>query len=169
MPHGRTENGGANDRGAWGEIPRDHVSPLTASMAKLQTIVAKHPSIEKAANRAANHAGTLGTGNHFVEICLDTEQRVWVMLHSGSRGIGNRIGTYFIEQAKKDMQRWFINLPDADLAYMPQGSALFNDYCEAVSWAQDFARINRDLMMTAALKALRTAVPKEFKTDCAIN
>lgn len=165
IPHGRTDNGGVNDRGAWSEIPAGNVAYLRDIMKRLQLIVAKHPAIEKAANRAANHAGTLGTGNHFVEICLDTEQRVWVMLHSGSRGIGNRIGTYFIEQAKKDMQRWFINLPDADLAYMPQGSALFNDYCEAITWAQDFARLNRDFMMSNALGALRAFIPKSFSCD----
>lgn len=165
IPHGRTDNGGTNDKGAWSQVPAGKVAYLRDPMKRLQLIVAKHPSIEKAANRAANHAGTLGTGNHFVEICLDTEQRVWVMLHSGSRGIGNRIGTYFIEQAKKDMQRWFINLPDADLAYIPEGSALFNDYCEAVAWAQDFARLNRDFMMSTALRVLHQVVPKPFSHD----
>jgi tRNA-splicing ligase RtcB (3'-phosphate/5'-hydroxy nucleic acid ligase) len=136
----------------------------------LKAITEKHPSVSEAAERALLHAGTLGTGNHFVEICLDEEQRVWVMLHSGSRGIGNRIGSYFIEAAKKDMERWFINLPDKDLAYIPQGSELFDDYVCAVSWAQSYARTNRELMMDAALAALSEAVPKAFACDrAAVN
>ena len=90
-----------------------------------------------------NHLGTLGTGNHFIEVCLDESDNVWLMLHSGSRGVGNRIGTYFIELAKRDMQRFYVNLPDKDLAYFPEHTAHFDDYVEAVSWAQDFARWNR--------------------------
>ena len=162
IPHGRTNDGAPGDRGAWGEtVPEVPAGIFTA----LAEITAKHPKLEQAARRAPNHVGTLGTGNHFVEICLDEEQRVWVMLHSGSRGIGNRIGTYFIEKAKKDMERWFINLPDKDLAYIPQGSDLFKDYLGAVEWAQNFARINRDVMMVAALAALAEAVPKPFTCD----
>lgn len=170
IPHGRTNNGGPGDRGAWGEIPEVHHSALLPMMADLATITTKHPKIAQAAERAPSHAGTLGTGNHFIEICLDEEQRVWIMLHSGSRGIGNRIGSYFIEAAKKDMERWFIHLPDKDLAYIPQGSDLFHDYFEALAWAQNFARVNRELMMQAAIKALRSAVPKSFECDCeAVN
>jgi tRNA-splicing ligase RtcB len=139
-------------------------------MAGLAEIVDKHQKIGQAALRARHHAGTLGTGNHFVEVCLDEDQRVWVMLHSGSRGIGNRIGTHFIELAKQDMRRWFINLPDQDLAYFPNGSELYGDYRKALHWAQGFARINRDIMMAAALEALAVAVPKAFTCDCgAVN
>lgn len=170
IPHGRTNNGGTGDIGAWGEVPetvRMFVNPL---MPALKRITDKHPKILQAAERAPFHAGTLGTGNHFVEICLDEEQRVWIMLHSGSRGIGNRIGSYFIEAAKKDMERWFIALPDKDLAYIPQGSDLFQDYFEAVGWAQSYARFNRDIMMIATLSALSESIPKPFKYDCdAVN
>jgi len=170
IPHGRTNDGGPNDRGAWNRVPEGVYRRLEPRMALLKAITDKHPKIERAAQRAAHHAGTLGTGNHFVEICLDEEQRVWVMLHSGSRGIGNRIGSYFIEAAKKDMERWFINLPDKDLAYLPEGSDLFDDYFEAVNWAQDFAKLNRDVMMEAALGALAAEVPKAFVCDCgAVN
>jgi len=170
IPHGRTDNGGRGDRGSWGEAPEGNYQRLAPLMPGLKAITDKHPKIAQAAERAPMHAGTLGTGNHFVEICLDEEQRVWVMLHSGSRGIGNRIGSYFIEAAKKDMERWFITLPDKDLAYIPQGSNLFHDYFEAVSWAQGYARTNRDLMMDAALLALAEAVPKAFTCDCeAVN
>jgi len=170
IPHGRTSDGGPGDRGAWGVVPEGHYKAMSRGMQALKAITDKHPELARAAERAPQHAGTLGTGNHFVEICLDEEQRVWVMLHSGSRGIGNRIGSYFIERAKEDMRRWFINLPDADLAYIPQGSALFGDYFEAVAWAQGFARTNRELMMAAALAALAEAVPKPFGCDCeAVN
>lgn len=162
IPHGRTNNGAPGDRGAWGKtVPAVPMGIYTA----LSEITAKHPKLADAERRAPYHMGTLGTGNHFVEICLDEDQRVWVMLHSGSRGIGNRIGTYFIDKAKKDMERWFINLPDKDLAYIPQGSDLFKDYLAAVEWAQNFARINRDVMMVAALAALAEAVPKRFSCD----
>lgn len=170
IPHGRTNDGKRGDRGAWGEAPEINYQRLAPLLPGLKAITEKHPKIAQAAERAPLHAGTLGTGNHFVEICLDEEQRVWVMLHSGSRGIGNRIGTYFIEAAKKDMERWFITLPDKDLAYLPQGSDLFKDYFEAVGWAQDYARTNRDLMMHATLLALAESVPKPFACDCeAVN
>jgi tRNA-splicing ligase RtcB len=167
VPHGRTDNGGDNDRGAWGEtVPAVDVDVFS----ELAKITEKHPKLAQAERRAPRHLGTLGTGNHFIEICLDEEDRVWVMLHSGSRGIGNRIGSYFIELAKQDMRKWFINLPDDDLAYFPQGTEHFNDYFKAVSWAQRFARLNRDVMMQATLTALGAAIPKPFETDCeAVN
>lgn len=170
IPHGRTNNGAPGDRGAWGDVPAAHTDVLLAQMAGLDAITQRHPKLQRAALRAPHHAGTLGGGNHFVEICLDEEQRVWIMLHSGSRGIGNAIGSYFIEKAKEDMRRWFINLPDADLAYIPDGSPMFKEYLDAVHWAQGFARTNRDIMMTAALGALSMAVPKAFGlTDTAVN
>ncbi|MBI3229296.1 MAG: RtcB family protein, partial [Burkholderiales bacterium] len=102
--------------------------------------------------------------NHFVEICLDQEQRVWVMLHSGSRGIGNVIGRYFINKARKEMQRHQIHLPDKDLAYFSEGSDLFDDYCEALDWAQDYALLNRSEMMRRVLKVLQLFLPP-FKLD----
>lgn len=166
IPHGRTDNGGVNDRGAWGTGGARWSMPGPL-YDELKVIVAKHPKIGQAAGRAPYHLGTLGTGNHFVEVCLDEADRVWVMLHSGSRGIGNRIGSYFIEKAKEEMRRWFINLPDQDLAYIPQGSELFGDYMKALSWAQAFARRNREAMMEATLEALAVAVPKPFSCDCA--
>lgn len=115
--------------------------------------------------------GTLGTGNHFIELCLDENQDVWVMLHSGSRGIGNTIGTHFIEKAKKDMERWHINLPDKELAYIPEGSEHFKSYVEAVEWAQEFAFLNREVMMDNVLKVLSKHFPdKDIKgTEKAVN
>jgi tRNA-splicing ligase RtcB len=101
------------------------------------------------------HLGTLGTGNHFIEVCLDEQDRVWFLLHSGSRGVGNRIGRYFIGLAKKDMRRHLADLPDRDLAYFSEGAEHFDDYVHAVEWAQRFARENRRLMMQAMGKAVR--------------
>ena len=165
IPHGRSNNGGAGDVGAWSDISDDRYKRLKPSLNALSAITSKHKKLERAAIRASNHAGTLGTGNHFVEICLDEDQRVWIMLHSGSRGIGNAIGSYFIEKAKEDMQRWFINLTDKDLAYIPQGSKMFEDYFESIGWAQDYALLNREIMMDAALSALSSAVSKPFYCD----
>src|SRR3990167_3211284 len=176
IPHGRTDNGGPMDRGAWGDVPKaaeDAFMPISVGNSlrdDLAHIVSKHPKLTQASERAPHHIGTLGTGNHFVEVCLDEDQRIWIMLHSGSRGIGNRIGSYFIELAKQDMRRWFVNLPDADLAYLPEGTEHFGDYMGAVAWAQRFARLNREVMMVAAVAALRVAVPKPFEASCeAVN
>jgi tRNA-splicing ligase RtcB len=128
----------------------------------LTRILEKHPGVQKASRKSTSwvlQMGTLGGGNHFIEICLDDVGRVWVMLHSGSRGIGNAIGTYFIDLARRDMERWFIQLPDRDLAYLPEGSEHFEDYIEAVSWAQAYAAQNRETMMTLILAALRRHLP----------
>jgi len=126
---------------------------------RLERIVAKHPALMKMQRRFDEtwvcQLGTLGGGNHFIELCLDEEQRVWVMLHSGSRGIGNVIGRYFIEAARKDMMRHHVNLPDRDLAYFTEGSAWFDDYVEAVDWAQDYALLNRREMMRLILDVLQ--------------
>jgi len=78
-----------------------------------QAIIEKYPKLNHV--QRINHLGTLGTGNHFIEVCLDEKENVWLLLHSGSRGVGNRFGTFFIELAKNDMRQWIINLPDKDL------------------------------------------------------
>ena len=155
VPHGRTDRGGKNDRGAFGEPTARTAAAWTELAPGYAQIVAKHQSAGNAAH--VNQLGTLGTGNHFIELCLDEAGAVWVMLHSGSRGAGNRIGSYFIERAKAEMRRWYINLPDQDLAYLPQGSNLFDDYVHAVEWAQQYARTNRELMMHATIEALRAS------------
>ena len=169
VPHGRTDNGGPNDRGAWGELPE----PVTTAWESLQVgynaIIEKHP---KARSRNdARHIGTLGTGNHFIEACLDEDDNVWVMLHSGSRGPGNRIGSYFIARAKEEMQRWYINdfLPDQDLAYLVEHTDIFDDYVEAVTWAQDYARVNREAMLRSVLIAMRRSLSPFNVTDTVVN
>ena len=159
VPHGRTDNGGRNDRGAWGQPP-DFVNQLWATFEpRYQRIAQKHPKAISANN--VRHLGTLGTGNHFIEVCLDETDRVWVMLHSGSRGLGNRIGSYFIQKAKQEMERYFIDqfLPDKDLAYFVEHSDLFDDYVEAVAFAQEFALANRKVMMARTLDAIRSVLP----------
>jgi tRNA-splicing ligase RtcB len=113
--------------------------------------------------------GSLGGGNHFIELCLDEAGSVWVMLHSGSRGIGNVLGRYFIAAARKDMERHQLRLPDRDLAYFSEGSVLFDDYVEAVGWAQDYAAANRRQMMALILAAMRPHLPPFETADEAIN
>ncbi|HET7504882.1 MAG TPA: RtcB family protein [Kofleriaceae bacterium] len=153
VPHGRTSNGGRGDRGAWHDIPRPSAAAWKELEPGYQQLVDKHRRIGQ--GNDVNHLGTLGTGNHFVEVCLDERDHVWFMLHSGSRGVGNRIGTYFIELAKQDMKHHVKNLPDQDLAYLREGSEHFDDYVRAVGWAQRYARVNRELMMEQVIKAAR--------------
>lgn len=139
---------------------------------KLAELTGRHPQLLKAFGRFSNwvnQMGTLGGGNHFIEVCLDEAGSVWVMLHSGSRGIGNAIGHYFIELARREMERWMIQLPDRDLAYLPEGSAHFDDYVEAFSWAQAYARANRDRMMELVLAALARHLPPFVVTTEVVN
>lgn len=125
---------------------------------------------EGAIEKAGKQLGSLGAGNHFIELCVDENQDVWLMLHSGSRGIGNMIGSYFIEKAKKKMEMYFITLPDGDLAYLAEGDDDFNDYVEAVEWAQNYARDSRKVMLELCIEALRKTIPVEFTiTEEAIN
>lgn len=162
VPHGRTAHGGPGDKGAWAEVPEAQGDAWAHLAPGYDAIIAKHRKLDR--GRHVTHLGTLGTGNHFIEVCLDEQDQVWFMLHSGSRGVGNRIGSYFIALAKEDMRRWYIHLPDADLAYFPEGTEHFDDYVAAVSWAQDYARINRELMMDAVVRAVsRTGMVPPFE------
>jgi tRNA-splicing ligase RtcB len=168
VPHGRDVGRGKRDKGSWGDPPPLAVAAWSKLVQRFDQIVAKYPKLAKANHLV--HLGTLGTGNHFIEVCLDEENRVWVMLHSGSRGIGNAIGSYFIELAKEDARRFHQNLPDQDLAYFPEGTQHFDDYVEAVEWAQDYARLNREVMMANTIAALRRTIPKPFEAECeAVN
>lgn len=178
IPHGRTDNGGPNDRGAWGNTPTAVEDAWSELKEEFKVFQEGFPGAHLNSSRGAHPSrqlGTLGTGNHFIEVCLDEEDSVWVMLHSGSRGVGNKIGTYFINLAKEDMRKWFINLPDANLAYLVEGTDNFKNYVSALSWAQDYAKINRTLMMNMTLSALRNTIHvpelKEnlFAVDCHHN
>ena len=157
VPHGRTNNGGPGDRGAWSDLPQANVELWSRLQPGYERITAKYPKLSGRGANHVNHLGTLGTGNHFIEVCLDEANRVWFMLHSGSRGVGNRIGSFFIELAREDMRKWMINLPDQDLAYLPEGTDHFEDYCFAVKWAQEFAMSNRQLMMANIVNAVRAS------------
>lgn len=153
VPHGRTDQGSRNDRGAWQHPPDAYAEAFRTLETGYDKIITKYPHIERNAHPIA-HLGTLGTGNHFIEVCLDEAEHVWFMLHSGSRGVGNRIGTFFIELAKKDLGKHLKNLPDQDLAYIEEGSEHFGDYIDAVEWAQHYAMLNRRLMMDAVIAAV---------------
>jgi len=154
---------------------RDKVkaSMLKAMDVQLVPILDKHSGLVKMVRNFhrtwGRQLGTLGGGNHFIELCLDENDDVWVMLHSGSRGIGNAIGRYFIGMAKKDMGNQLGHLPDKDLAYFTEDAQHFDDYVEAVTWAQDYAMINRREMMRLVVKALQPHLPNFTMTKEAIN
>ncbi len=133
----------------------------------------KHPVLLKMLRQPqqawVKQMGTLGSGNHFIELCIDQSDQVWIMLHSGSRGIGNAIGRHFIQLARKDISRHQHHLPDKDLAYFTEGADYFDDYIEAVNWAQEYARINREQMMGLVIRAIQPLLPKFSVTNTAIN
>ena len=161
VPVGFDSHGSANGRGG------KRVKAAKELEAGLDLIRERHPQIGRMQKDEAtwvDQLGSLGGGNHFIEVCLDEEQRVWVMLHSGSRGIGNVMGRYFIERARRELERSDVRLPDKDLAWLSAGTALFDDYVEAVGWAQDYALSNRREMMRLILDAIRPHVPP-FKPD----
>lgn len=162
VPVGRAQH--ADDR-----VQRDAVRPFEPG---LKALTERHPQLLKAFGRFSkwtHQMGTLGGGNHFIEVCLDESDQVWVMLHSGSRGIGNAIADYFIQLARKDMERWMIPLPDRDLAYFPEGTEHFSDYVEAVHWAQEYAMANRQTMLDLVLNALAQHLPPFSVTTEAVN
>jgi tRNA-splicing ligase RtcB (3'-phosphate/5'-hydroxy nucleic acid ligase) len=140
--------------------------------AGLKSLTDRHPELLKTFGKFSkwtNQMGTLGGGNHFIEVCLDEADQVWVMLHSGSRGIGNAIADHFIKLARKDMERWMIQLPDRDLAYFPEGTEHFTDYVEAVHWAQEYAMQNRQSMLELVLSALARHLPPFEVTTEVVN
>jgi tRNA-splicing ligase RtcB len=163
VPHGLEISRSRRDSGSWGDTPGNVDAMWATLLPGFERITEKYPRLKKTNNH--KHLGTLGTGNHFIEVCLDEADRVWFMLHSGSRGVGNAIGSMFIELAKKDMERYFISLPNRDLAYFVEGSESFDDYVEAVGWAQDFASKNRDVMMANLIAATRSVIEKPFSAD----
>ena len=164
VPHGRTDNGGRHDRGAWGDLPPAVEAAWMGLEGGWNEIVRRQRKIGGRVN-TARHLGTLGTGNHFIEACVDLDQRVWLVVHSGSRGVGGRIGMYFTKLAQADMKSYYIDLPDRDLAYLPTSTQACRDYLMAVQWAQGFAKANRQLMMDAVKGAVRKVVGHRFDTD----
>lgn len=167
VPHGFVTIKGRSNKGAWAIVPSSVVSRWSGLAGRLEVIEEKAPRLK--VKDPQSQLGTLGGGNHFIEVCLDTEQTVWVMLHSGSRGIGNLIGQTFIELARRDMKRHFNNLPDKDLAYLVEGTEHFDEYVEAMHWAQDYAAENRRAMMDAVLRVLREEVRPFQLGQVAVN
>ena len=167
VPHGFVSTKGRARRGGWETVPNSVGTRWRDLDDRYRTIIDKHPRISHKA--PAHQLGSLGTGNHFIEICLDENDDVWVMLHSGSRGPGNVIGQYFINLARNDMKQHFVNLPDKDLAYLSEGTEHFDDYIEALNWAQDYAWENRQAMMDAVLRTLRNHFPKFQIGNMAVN
>lgn len=151
-------------------VPDSTVRALSGGLSKIWE---KHPKLKKKQKKPyqtwVRQLATLGGGNHFIELCLDENDDVWVMLHSGSRGVGNAIGRHFIELARRDMEKVQMNLPDRDLAYFNEGTDHFHDYIEAVEWAQDYAMTNRREMMRLILKVLKKRLPDFKVTKEAIN
>jgi tRNA-splicing ligase RtcB (3'-phosphate/5'-hydroxy nucleic acid ligase) len=167
VPHGRTMSGGRGDRGAWHNVPPHAQAAWRELSGEYKQIVDKHKRVGEGNDQ--NHLGTLGGGNHFIEVCLDERDKLWFMLHSGSRGVGNRIGSYFIALAKEDMRRHSRNLPDQDLAYLEEGTDHFADYVQAVEWAQRYAMTNRQLMMDAVIRAAKKLLPPFKLGEHAVN
>ena len=153
VPTARTNNGGAGDRGAWNDIP-DHVRQVWRR--ELLDVFGYITGCHEEARpmNSVNHLGTLGGGNHFIEICVDESERIWILLHSGSRGPGNKFGSFYIKKAAEMCRKWFIKLPDKNLGYFPEGLDLFDEYLIATEWAQKFAYLNRTIMLNAVSKAL---------------
>lgn len=160
VPHGRVP--GNRDPGAWQKPPGSVDTAWAQLEPEFTELCRGYPKLEKTNHH--KHLGTLGSGNHFIEVCLDEAGAVWFMLHSGSRGVGNAIGTMFIELAKQDAMRHQVNLPDRDLAYFEEGSRYFGDYVRAVSWAQKYAAVNREVMMRRVIEAAKTVLHKNFQS-----
>jgi tRNA-splicing ligase RtcB len=160
VPHGRVP--GSRDPGAWSKTPGSVNTAWAQLEPEFTELCRDYPKIAK--TNHIQHLGTLGSGNHFIEVCLDEAGFVWFMLHSGSRGVGNFIGTMFIELAKQDAMRNNVHLPDRDLAYFEEGARYFGDYVRAVGWAQKFAAINREVMMKRVIEAAKTVIHKNFQS-----
>jgi tRNA-splicing ligase RtcB len=165
IPHGmthKTRRYKGRDEGSWQNPP----SAVDAAWGQLKdefdVICQKTPKLKNTNNY--RHMGTLGSGNHFVEVCLDEQGAVWFMLHSGSRGVGNAIGSHYIELAQQDMRTHIASLPDKDLAYLEEGTRHYDDYVQAVGWAQKFARMNREVMMQNLIASVRKVITKPFET-----
>jgi tRNA-splicing ligase RtcB (3'-phosphate/5'-hydroxy nucleic acid ligase) len=168
IPHGFVSIQGRSTKGNFDVVTSYNHNKWSSLSDDFKLITDKHKTIESFAN-PQKQLGTLGGGNHFVEICLDLDNRVWVMLHSGSRGVGNLIGRYFIDLAKKDMRTHHINLKNEDLAYLSEGTQHFDDYIFALNWAQRYASINRESMMESVLRVLRNHLKPFQLSNKAIN
>jgi len=176
IPNGRTDHGGINDIGRWG---RHHPVPAMVSQQWADRLAQRYNDITSRHSFLGSdkvsweHLGTLGSGNHFCELCVDQDNNVWIMIHSGSRGPGNRIGSYFIQRAKEECRKWFVSLPDPNLSYFPKDTELYQEYMYALDWALDFAHINRQIMLSLVVEAVQdilgTQIDIDFNIDCHHN
>jgi tRNA-splicing ligase RtcB len=172
VPCGRSNNGAAGDCGAWErEKTPQHILDCwkEAFREEYEEIIAKHPGAQ--AKNTYNQLGTLGTGNHFIELSTTEAGEVWIVLHSGSRGLGNKIGSYFTNLAKEQCEKWFVQLPDPNLAYLPANTQEFKDYLEAVHFAQRFALRNREIMLQVVIATVMNVTGKDivYANSDAIN
>ena len=168
VPHGRTNDGGAGDRGAWGNVPKNVVRQwedhLDYDYCRLGSM---NPDFMH--KRPVEQLGTLGTGNHFIELCVSEKGEHWLVIHSGSRGAGARIASVSIREAKKLMKQFHIELKNPDLAYLPQDTEEFAHYVAGMFWALGYARINRTIMMENVIKALGVESYPASMIDCHHN
>src|SRR5699024_573326 len=172
VPHGRTGGRKRRDVGAWHNTPALVDQRWAELKPGFERIVERYPRLRRTNNH--HHLGTLGTANHLVELCLDELDRVWVMLHSGSRGVGNAIGPTCIEMGNEELRIHQSNLPEEDLAYLQEGTVFFDDYVEAVTRAQYYAKVYREVMTEHTLRALSAEIPTpststEEAVDCRHN
>jgi tRNA-splicing ligase RtcB len=169
VPHGFSPRG-KRDEGSWHDVPNEIDQAWKSLDAGYKKLIEKFPKLSRNSH-PTEQLGTLGSGNHFIEVCLDEADRVWFMLHSGSRGVGNRIGSFFIEKARDEMRAHHVNLPDRDLAYLKEGTRSFDDYVDAVEWAQNYAALNRRVMMASLVGAVAgtTGVPAFTTTAELVN
>ena len=161
--------------------------PLSAGRYNNRVVATAQPRVaeleglaEKAEFDPASYAknwrlqlGTLGSGNHFIEVSVDELDRVWLFLHSGSRGVGNKIATHHISVAQRLATRWYIDLPDRDLAYLVEGTPEFTRYIRELRWAQHFALLNREEMMDRVVRQVSdfagTSVEEQERINCHHN
>jgi len=169
VPHGNGPGGNWRD-GRWPREAESHYAPLAPDLAALRDADDELQRATEGGNEPLSQLGTLGGGNHFIEVCLDERDHVWLMLHSGSRGIGNRIGTHFIARARRRAELDGITLPQRDLAWLPEGTPEFESYVRAVRWCQDYAHRNRDVMLGQVMRAMSHALSRDVVAiDAAIN
>lgn len=165
IPVGRTNRGQKGDRGAWGTVPKSVRAVWSTTLEREYLSITRkrqdldHPSV-------LNHLGTLGTGNHFLEVCIELDSDsedppLWLMLHSGSRGVGNKIGQWFTRRARAECEKAGVKLPDPELGFLTRGTPLFDEYLRAARWAQDYAWQNRMLMFRHAIEAIATALARK--------
>jgi len=147
IPHGFTRKRKVRDKGTWGNVP-DFIQKIWNEELKddFDYLCGKYKKIRQHITNV-NQLGTLGTGNHFIELSKDEDNNMWIVIHSGSRGIGNKMARVFQDIAKKECRKWMSDIPNPDLAFLPEGSEYFYDYIKVVKWAQKYAKLNRQIMM----------------------